>query len=145
MSLTPITIPRSFPDKVTSFLHKFTPCLCTFHLGFGLVRGAPVAWLVPPYHAGDAGPRLPVNSQASGVDPGMSGRKGGHRCRDAGLIPITVPEVRRLLTRLVWTGNHPADFVLSWSTWRRRHQARSQQCHYKRRQSLLASLVDQPL
>ena len=28
------------------------------------------------------------------------------------LIPITVPEVRRLLTRLVWTECQPPNFVL---------------------------------
>ncbi len=30
-------------------------------------------------------------------------QKRGCRSRDEGLIPLTVPEVRRLLTRLVWT------------------------------------------
>ena len=34
--------------------------------------------------------------------------KGAHADLDEGLIPITIPEVRRLLTRLVWTVNHPA-------------------------------------
>ena len=53
------------------------------------------------------------------------------------LIPITAPEVRRLLTRLVWTENQLPDFILSWSWWRRRHQARARQCHYKRRLSNL--------
>ena len=33
---------------------------------------------------------------------------------------MTVPEVRRLLTRLVWTENQPPDFILYWSWWRRR-------------------------
>ena len=53
------------------------------------------------------------------------------------LIPITAPEVRRLLTRLVWTENQLPDFILSWSRWRRRHQARARQYHYKRRLSNL--------
>ena len=41
--------------------------------------------------------------------------KGG--CPGSGdrLIPLTVPEVRRLLTRLIWTAEHPPDFVMSWS------------------------------
>ena len=39
--------------------------------------------------------------------------KGGHADLAERLIPITVPEVRRLLTRLVWTVNHPAELVLS--------------------------------
>ena len=50
---------------------------------------------------------------------------------------MTVPEVRRLLTRLVWTENKLPDFILSWSLWRRRHQALARQCHYKRRKSNL--------
>ena len=48
---------------------------------------------------------------------------------------MTVPEVRRLLTRLVWTENQPPGFILHWSWWRRRHQARARRCHYKRRPS----------
>ena len=39
------------------------------------------------------------------------------------LIPLTVPEVRRLLYRLVWKPNPSEDLVLGWSRWRRRRQA----------------------
>ena len=56
---------------------------------------------------------------------------------DEGLIPITAPEVRRLLTRLIWTETQPPDFILSWSWWRRRHHARARQFHYNRRLSNL--------
>ena len=35
---------------------------------------------------------------------------------------MTVPEVRRLLTRLIWTESQPPDFILYWSWWRRRHR-----------------------
>ena len=41
------------------------------------------------------------------------------------LIPVTVPEVRRLLTRLVWTENQLTEFILPWSWRRRRHQSPS--------------------
>ena len=34
---------------------------------------------------------------------------------DESLIPMTVPEVGGLLTRLVWMANHAAELVLSWS------------------------------
>ncbi|HEU5423283.1 MAG TPA: hypothetical protein VFU72_07075 [Nitrolancea sp.] len=51
----------------------------------------------------------------------------------AALIPLTVPEVRRLLWRLVWHAVPPPDFVIAWSRWRRRHQARARRSHYKRR------------
>ena len=63
--------------------------------------------------------------------------KGGRYALDEELIPITVPEVRRLLTRLIWTESQPPHFILYWSWWRRRHQARARQCHYKRRLSNL--------
>jgi SRSO17 transposase len=49
------------------------------------------------------------------------------------LLPLTVPEVRRLLCRLVWAPAAPAEHVLAWSRWRRRHQARARRCHYRRR------------
>ncbi len=51
----------------------------------------------------------------------------------ADLIPLTVPEVRRLLWRLVWRRLPPPDRVLAWSGWRRRHQAQARRSHYKRR------------
>ena len=75
-------------------------------------------------------------SGVSGGDPASGDgtrRKGGCYGPDEALIPLTVPEVRRLLTRLVWTEKQVPDFILSWSWWRRRHQARARQCHYKRR------------
>jgi len=49
------------------------------------------------------------------------------------LIPLTVPEVRRLLCRLVWTRPRAREHVLAWSTWRRRHQRRAEISHYRRR------------
>jgi hypothetical protein len=48
-------------------------------------------------------------------------------------VPLTVPEVRRLLWRLVWATPDEADAVLHWSQWRRRHQARAKRCHYRTR------------
>jgi hypothetical protein len=50
------------------------------------------------------------------------------------LLPLTVPEVRRLLYALVWQPPPSAAHVLYWSAWRRRHQARAKQAHIKRRQ-----------
>jgi hypothetical protein len=49
------------------------------------------------------------------------------------LLPLTVPEVRHLLWRLIWATRQEADAVLSWSRWRRRHQARAKRCHYRTR------------
>jgi SRSO17 transposase len=52
----------------------------------------------------------------------------------AGLIPLTLNEIRRLLMRLL---AHPAQdlsHLLRWSLWRRRHQATARDCHYRRRE-----------
>ncbi len=51
-----------------------------------------------------------------------------------GLIPLTIPEVRRLVYRLVVRILAPPDMVvLHWSRWRRLHQARAMRSHYLRR------------
>ena len=52
------------------------------------------------------------------------------------LIPLTVPEVRRLLWWLVWGRMPEQEHVVSWSRWRRRHQAVAKRCHYKRRERM---------
>jgi hypothetical protein len=49
------------------------------------------------------------------------------------LIRRSVPEVRKLLLRLVWALVPDAERVLAWSVWRRRHQHRARECHYKKR------------
>jgi hypothetical protein len=53
------------------------------------------------------------------------------------LIPLTLPEVRRLVYRLVYRLVvrilAPPEAVLRWSRWRRLHQARAQRAHYRRR------------
>ena len=48
------------------------------------------------------------------------------------LIPLTVPEVRRLLWGVVWRAVPSVEHVLAWSTWRRHHQAVAKHCHYRR-------------
>jgi hypothetical protein len=50
-----------------------------------------------------------------------------------GLIPLTIPEVRRLVYRLVVRVLAPPEAVLRWSRWRRLHQARAMRSHYRRR------------
>jgi hypothetical protein len=52
------------------------------------------------------------------------------------LIPLTVPEVQRLLVRLLWCVTLSEPQVLHWSGWRRKHQMRARRCHYKRRLAL---------
>ena len=48
------------------------------------------------------------------------------------LIPLTVPEVRRLLVALA-EPDERFSIRLAWSTFRRRHQAIAQRCHVTRR------------
>jgi hypothetical protein len=52
------------------------------------------------------------------------------------LLPVTVPEVRRLLRGLVWPSAPPDGVILHWSRWRRRHQQRAKRCHYQKRLAL---------
>jgi hypothetical protein len=49
-----------------------------------------------------------------------------------GAIPLTAPEVRRLLRVLTLPAAQQA-FHLHWSNWRRRRQAQARRCHYTRR------------
>jgi hypothetical protein len=49
------------------------------------------------------------------------------------LIPLTLPEVRRLVYRMVLRILAPPEEVLHWSRWRRLHQARARRAHYHRR------------
>jgi len=47
--------------------------------------------------------------------------------------PLTIPEVRHLLARLIWPASTNAKFVLAWSGWRRYHRGMSSYYHTKRR------------
>ena len=53
-----------------------------------------------------------------------------------GLIPHTCNEIRRLLAITVLCLDRGIQFVLRWSCWRRRHQARAELSHYQRRGEL---------
>jgi hypothetical protein len=57
-----------------------------------------------------------------------------HAPTPAGLIELTVNEVRRLFDALLLAAHHSLATALAWSTWRRRHQARARQCHYRQRE-----------
>jgi hypothetical protein len=57
------------------------------------------------------------------------------------LLPLTLPEVRRLLQWVLGRGEPARQRRLEWSFWRRRHQARAKRCHYRRRLAFLAAKV----
>ena len=48
------------------------------------------------------------------------------------MIPLTVPEVRRLVLAMAETGERRA-FRMGWSVWRRAHQVVAARCHAARR------------
>jgi SRSO17 transposase len=48
-------------------------------------------------------------------------------------LPLTMPEIRRLLAALALTRHRRTEEILHWSHWRRRHQATARRCHYQRR------------
>jgi hypothetical protein len=51
---------------------------------------------------------------------------------DPGLIPLSVPEIKRLLAAID-TRTRPPGHVIHWDTWTRRHQARSRWFHKRAR------------
>jgi hypothetical protein len=51
-----------------------------------------------------------------------------------GMIELTVNEFRRLFDAILLAARHTLDTLLAWSRWRRRHQARARDCHYRRRE-----------
>jgi nicotinamidase-related amidase len=51
------------------------------------------------------------------------------------LTELTLPEIRHLITRLVWHLDQASEQVLHWSHWRRRHQARARRFHYATREA----------
>jgi hypothetical protein len=59
---------------------------------------------------------------------------------DAGLIPLTVREIQRLLTAAL-SRPHPAGHAARWLQWRRRHQARSRWFHQRARLAREYTLV----
>jgi SRSO17 transposase len=56
-----------------------------------------------------------------------------HAPTPQGMIELTVNEFRKLFDALVLTGKPTADRRIRWSHWRRRHQARARDCHYRTR------------
>ena len=49
------------------------------------------------------------------------------------VLPLTVPEVRHVLARLIWPSSSSVHRVLAWSWWRRCHQSVASYYHTKRR------------
>ncbi|MFK0285275.1 hypothetical protein ACIQVL_33075 [Streptomyces sp. NPDC090499] len=52
-----------------------------------------------------------------------------------GLIALTCNEIQRLFALPAVSPNGQRDHRLHWSLWRRRHQDRARDCHYRRREA----------
>ena len=104
--------------------------------GAGSVRGAALGGVVSAHHAVPAGPCLPRGDAGGSADRRKRGDAGG-------LIPLTAPEVRRLLAVLLPAPASSAQHRLHWSRWRRQRQAEARRSHYKRR--LSRSFTNVPL
>jgi hypothetical protein len=49
------------------------------------------------------------------------------------ILALTITEIRRLIAALVRQTPHSLSFLLQWSYWRRRHQAKAKRAHYRAR------------
>ncbi len=87
--------------------------------------------------AGDAAHR----AAKKGDEPPSQNDDGGLQGQPGALVPLSVPEIRRLLCRLILTIVRPMDGVLAWSRWRRRHQAVPRYYHIRRRHARLESCL----
>src|ERR1700691_4754731 len=96
--------------------------------GPGRVRSAFMGRVAPARDLEHAGDGLP-----DGGAPGRLETEAGSLKKSATLIPLTEPEVRRLLIQIVWPRLHLTERVLAWSRWRRTHQAHARACHYRTR------------
>ena len=79
--------------------------------------------------------------------PGNAGRRGEKAPPPDdlglldGLVPLSVPAIRRLLVLTLPLPPRSVAFHLAWSHWRRRHQARAKRAHYRRRRPHAQALV----
>jgi hypothetical protein len=86
-----------------------------------LVTAAPAICAVTAATLRDTTPAPPLPTRAGDLPP-----------QDPGLIPVTVPEIKRLYILFHQT-LHSIAYGLRWSRWRRRHQARARWYHHRAR------------
>jgi hypothetical protein len=112
--------------------------------------GQALPGLETPRHLGDGCPRVPRRvaaiERAAHPAPVLPDHRDQLPPADCGIIALTVPEAQRLFHLLTtFTHNLPPHTVrdritphLSWSDWRRRHQARARWHHYRTRLTVIA-------
>lgn len=67
--------------------------------------------------------------------PGIRADEHREHPAPAGLITLICSEIQRLFVLPAAYPNGQRDHRLRWSLWRRRHQARARDCHYRRREA----------
>jgi hypothetical protein len=77
----------------------------------------------------------PERPRSTGEGPTWSLHRQGVPDLRGELTELSVPEIRHLITCLVWHLAPEPNRVLHWSRWRRGHQARARRCHYASRQA----------
>jgi hypothetical protein len=87
--------------------------------------------LEPPWLPRQYGGLSPAALGTVGALQASAGRRRATRAV-AEVIPLTVPEVRRLLSGVVWRRYPSAEHMVAWSLWRPHHQAGAKRCHFKR-------------
>jgi hypothetical protein len=107
--------------------------------------------VVSAYDAGDVGPgpadRLAGGSHRGGKVKKKHGTSPGGQSPDGVQsqprphLPLSIPEIRRLLWRLVLAVEQTAQQIMAWSRWRRWHQSLAKYYHYKRCGALTALLA----
>jgi len=80
----------------------------------------------------DAPTAEPAGRRVSGGDPSDGASRRRKKGASLDLIPLTAPEVRRLLLVLA-VPVEQRRFQLHWSRWRRQRQAQARRSHYRRR------------
>jgi hypothetical protein len=89
----------------------------------GWLRHITLVMLAHAFLTGICAKTLPVVSSAALDAPPTS----------LPLLPLTVPEVRHLLARLIWPPASSVKLVLAWSWWRCCHRSHASYFHTKRR------------
>ena len=86
--------------------------------------GTAIHRLVPAHHSFHVRPRVPQRHPL---------KKGGPHPGSDQLVRLSLPEIRHLITRIAWHQRPEPSHVIRCSLWRRKHQHRAQQCHYRAR------------
>lgn len=87
-----------------------------------------MASLVSTCHTSTVGTRHVIGHSLPSAGYGCS--KGGSN--EPKLLSWTLPEMQRLIWRLIWSTPSSLTAVCHWSFWRRRKQERARQFHYRR-------------